>query len=109
MVILCVISQIIQHLLIKLRKHNYDAALAITGAIIETSREKLHAERGLKSLKFNFYKIQSTGLPKYLLQLVPTNNHFYILRKPPDIPHYYCGTDTFKNSFFQMSQTNGID
>ena len=47
-----------------------------------------------------FYKIQSTGLPKYLLQLILTNNHSYTLRKPLNIPHYYCRTDTFKNSFF---------
>ena len=45
---------------------------------------------GLNLLKFRqwfrklacFYKIQSTGLRKYLLQLIPTNNHSYFLRKP---------------------------
>ena len=92
----------------KTEKAQYDAALAITGAIRGTSREKLYAELGLESLKFRrwsrklacFYKIQSTGLPKYLLQLIPTNNHSYILRKPLNIPHYFCRTDTFKNSFF---------
>ena len=46
-----------------------------------------------------FYKIQSAGLPKYLLQLIPTNNYSYILWKSLNIPHYYCRTDTFKNSF----------
>ena len=46
-----------------------------------------------------FYKIQSTGLPKYLLQLIPTN-HSYILRKTLNIQHFYCRTDTFKNLFF---------
>ena len=89
-------------------KAQYDAALTITGAIRGTSREKLYAELGIESLKFRqwfrklacFYKIQSTGLPKYLLQLIPTNNHSYTLRKPLNIPHYYCRSDTFKNSFF---------
>ena len=95
----------------KIEKAQYDAALAITGVIRGTSWEKLYAELGLESLKFRrwfrklacFYEIQSTGLPKYLLQLTPTNNHSYILRKPFNIPHYYCRTDTFKNSFFHMS------
>ena len=49
----------------KIEKAQYDAALAITGAIRGTSREKLYAERGIESLKFRgwfrkmtcFYKI----------------------------------------------------
>ena len=73
----------------KIEKAQYDAALAITGTIRGTSLEKLYAELGIESLKFRrwfrklacFYKIQSTGLPKYLLQLIPTNNHSYTLRK----------------------------
>ena len=92
----------------KIEKAQYDSALAITGAIRGTSREKLYAELDTESLKFRrwfrklacFYKIQSTGLPKYLLQLIPTNNHSYTLRKSLNIPHYYCRTVTFKNSFF---------
>ena len=36
----------------KIEKAQYDAALAITGAIRGTSREKLYAELGLESLKF---------------------------------------------------------
>ena len=92
----------------KTEKAQYDAALAITGTIRGTSREKVYAKIGLESLKFRrwfrkldcFNKIQSTGLPKYLLQLIPTNNHSYILRKPLNIPHYYCRTDIFKILFF---------
>ena len=49
----------------------YNASLAITGAIKGTSRLKLYNEIGLESLKFRrwfrklctFYKIKSTGLP----------------------------------------------
>ena len=48
----------------------------------------------------SFYKIQSTGLTNYSFQLIPTNNHSYILRKPLIIPHYCCRTDTFKNLLF---------
>ena len=80
----------------KIKKVQYDEGLAITRAIRGTSREKLYAELGIESLKFRrwfrklacFYKIQSTGLPKYLLQLIPTNNHSYNLRKPLNISHY---------------------
>ena len=103
----------------KIEKAQYDAALAITGAIRGTSWEKLYAELGIESLKFRrwfrklacFYKIQSTGLPKYLLQLILTNNHSYTLRKPLNIPHYYCRTDTFKNSFFPnvINEWNKLD
>ena len=74
----------------KIEKAQHDAALAITGAIRGTYREKLYAELGIESLKFTrwfrklayFYEIQSTGSPKYLLQLIPTNNYSNILRKP---------------------------
>ena len=36
----------------KIEKAQYDAALAITGAIRSTSQEKLYAELGIESLKF---------------------------------------------------------
>ena len=46
-----------------------------------------------------------------LLQLIPTNNNSYTLKKPLHIPHYYCRTDTFKNSFFPnvMNEWNKLD
>ena len=64
----------------KIQKAQYDAELPIIGAVRRTSWEKLYAELGLESLIFGgwfrelacFHKIQSTGLPKYL---IPTNNH----------------------------------
>ena len=103
----------------KIEKAQYDAALAITGTIRGTSLEKLYAELGIESLKFRrwfrklacFYKIQSKGLSKYLPQLIPTNNRSYTLRKPLNILHYYCRTDTFKNSFFPnvINEWNKLD
>ena len=53
----------------KIEKAQYDAALAITGAIRGTCWEKPYAELGLESLKFkqwfrklaSFYKIQLIG------------------------------------------------
>ena len=103
----------------KIEKAQYDAALAIIGAIRDTSREKLYAELGIESLKFRrwlrklayFYKIQSTGLPKYLLQLISSNNHSYTLWKPLNVPHYYCRTNSFKNLFFPnvINEWNKLD
>ena len=103
----------------KIDKAQHDAALAITGTIRGTSREKLYAEVGIESLKFRrwfkklacFYKIQSIGLPKYLLRLVPTNNRSYTLRKPLNIPHYFCRTDIFQKSFFPnvINEWNKLD
>ena len=63
----------------------YNASLAITGAIKGTSRIKLYNETGLESLKFRrwfrklctFYKIKSTGLSSYLFDLIPKNSHMY--------------------------------
>ena len=60
----------------KTEKSQFYTALAITGAIRGISRENLYAELGIESLKFRpwfrklacFYKVQSTRLPKYLLQ-----------------------------------------
>ena len=99
----------------KIEKAQYDAALAITGAIRGRSLEKLYTELGIESLKFRklacFSKIQSTGLPKYLLQSISANNRSYTLRKPLNIPHYYCSTDTFRNSFFPnvINKWNKLD
>ena len=92
----------------KTEKAQYDAALAIIGAIRGISCDKLSSELGLESLKFRqwfrklayFHKTQSTGLPNYLIQINPPNHHSYIFRKHLYISHYYCRPDTFKNSFF---------
>ena len=55
----------------KLESYQYNAALAITGAIRDTSQTKIYKELGLESLKFRiyfrrlctFFKIQQSGLP----------------------------------------------
>ena len=68
----------------KIEKTQY---VVITDAIRGISKEKIYAEQGLESLKSRqwfgklacFHKIQSTGLPKYLLQLMPIDNHPFFL------------------------------
>ena len=86
----------------------YNAALAITGAIKETSQLKIYEELGLESLKFRrwfrhlcfLYKLRSTQTPKYLYNLIPLINCIYNTHNQDQIDTYYCGTDLFKYSFF---------
>ena len=102
-----------------MEKAQHDAALAFNGAIRGTSREKLNAELGIESLKFSwwfrklacFYNIQSTGLPKFLVQLIPSKNRSYTLSKSLKIPHFYCRTDKSMNLFFPnvINEWNKVD
>ena len=85
----------------------YNAALAITGAIKRTSQLKIYNELGLESLKFRrsfrqmcvFYKIKTTQIPKYLYEVLPTESHTYNTRNIENVETYYCRTDLFKYSY----------
>ena len=69
----------------KIESVQYNAALAITGAIKSKSQIKLYNELGLESLKFSrwfrkrrlLFKIIKHGLPEYLFNLIPQSNHQY--------------------------------
>ena len=97
----------------------YNASLAITGAIKGTSRLKLYNEIGLESLKFRrwfrklctFYKIKSTGLPSYLYDLIPKSSHMYNTRSVENVAMLYSRTDIFKYSCFlsAISEWNKSD
>ena len=71
----------------KLESVQYNAALAMTGAIKGTSQVMLFKELGLESLKLRrklrrlrtFYKIKTTGLCSYLFSFVPYTVHSYLL------------------------------
>ena len=82
----------------------YNAALAITGAIRGTSQTKLYNELGLESLKFRrlctFFKMIIYGKPEYLLNKIPSTQIHYNTRNADQVETYYCRTDFFKNSFF---------
>ena len=66
----------------KLESIQYNACLAITGAIRGTSKEKLYQELGLESLQLRrwyrklgmFYKIYKNKSPQYLFKLIPEKN-----------------------------------
>ena len=69
----------------KLESIQYNAALALTGAIRGSSREKLYQELGLESLQLRrwykklccFYKICNKQDPGYLTELLPNRNEAY--------------------------------
>lgn len=104
----------------RLETIQYNAALAITGCIRGTSREKLYAEIGLESLSDRrycrklcfFYKIVNGCTPAYLQTFLPdpciksyatrTNNVFNTIK---------TRTVRYKNSFFPycVSQWNSLD
>ena len=86
----------------------YNAALAITGAIRGTSQTKLYNERGLQSLKFRrwfrqlctFFNIKIYSKTEYLLNKIPSSQIHYNTRNAGQVEAYFCRTDIFKNSFF---------
>ena len=70
----------------KLESVQYNACLALLGAIRGSSREKLYQELGLESLQRRrwyrklclFYKILKENKPVYIFNLIPTKNRFII-------------------------------
>ena len=84
------------------------AALAITGAIRGTSREKVYQELGLESLQQRrwyrklclFFKVYKNQCPKYLFDIIPQSNCPYRTRNALNIPHINVKHQFFKNSYF---------
>ena len=94
----------------KLESVQYKAALAITGAIQSTSRDKIYQELGLESLKARRWykslsfilKIMKEEAPNYLINFVPkceTNTR----TRNNGIPTFNCQTNCFKYSFFPFT------
>ena len=89
----------------KLESIQYNAALALTGAIRGSSREKLYQELGLESRRWYrklccFYKIYNKQAPGYLTELIPTRNEAYQTRHLANIPSLSFKHNFFKNTFF---------
>ena len=78
----------------KIESLQYNAALAITGAIRGTSREKIYQELGLESLQqrrwygkpFLFFKVYKNQCRKYLFDIIPQSNCPYRTRNAFNIP-----------------------
>ena len=92
----------------KLESIQYNASLAITGAIRGTSREKLYNELGFESLHARrwyrklcyLYKFYVFKQPEYLFNLIPVRTPNYRTRKTDDVPYFNIKHNFFKNSFF---------
>ena len=90
----------------KLETLQYNAALAITGAIKGTSWKKWYQELRLEYLQQRrwmrclclFYKFVSTKLPAYIFDFIPPARQSQ--RRPNTFNLFSCRTEYFKNSFF---------
>ena len=103
----------------KLESLQYNAVLAITGAIRGSSTEKLYEELGLESLKLRrwyrkmslLYKIFKNESPGYLFNTIPNNNAQRQTRQSDNVPTVFARHDYFKNSFFPsaIAEWNKLD
>ena len=89
----------------KIESIQYNAALAITGAIRGTSREKLYQELGLESLKDRRWLRRLCYLYELIPPIINPN------RSPGCYRALYCRTDLFQNSFlpFGINEWNKLD
>ena len=84
----------------KIESVQYNAALAITGAIQGTSTEKLRKELGLDKKLCCLYKIKNNEFPSYLAELIPSEYHLYNTRNTRNITIFSCKNNAFKYSLF---------
>ena len=92
----------------KMESIQYNACLAITGAIWGTSREKIYQELCLEYLQLRrwyrklclFDKILKNEHPKYLFHLILVRCTSYVTRTESNIPLIKTKHNFFKNSFF---------
>ena len=94
-----------------LEKIQDNSALAITGAIKETSKEnqELRLESLEKTRWFNiFYKIFNKQSPTYFLNVIPVSSRSYLTRYVENVHSFKVIHDFFQNSFFAI-ECNKID
>ena len=101
----------------KIESIQYNAAIAIIGAIRDSSREKLYQELGLEYLHGRrwmrhlclFYKVLLNKVLKYIYELIPPFRNSF--RNPNSITSFTCRTGYFKNSFFPsvINDWNKVD
>ena len=103
----------------KLESLQYNATLAITGAIRGSSTEKIYEELGLESLKSRrwyrkmsfLYKVLKSESPSYLFNIIPDSNRQHQTRNSGNISSFFVKHDYFQNSFFPsaITQRNKLD
>ena len=95
----------------RIESAQYNAALAITGTIRGTSKEKLYEELGFETMKDRrwfrrlccFYKILNNQTPGYLYSLLVPPNRDYNTRRYTKFRQVFCRTETFSNSFLPQT------
>ena len=101
----------------KLKSFQYNASLAITGAIKGTSREKLYNGLGLESLHARrwyrklcyFYMFYVLKQPEHLFNLIPVRTSNYRTRNVDGVTYFNIRHNFFKNPFFSHLLLNGIN
>ena len=103
----------------KLENFQYNASLAITGAIRGTSKEKLYQELGFESLQHRrwfrklctFYKIFKNQSPRYLYELLPIKTTPHNTRSSINLPLFHIRHNFFKKLFFPSAviEWNNLD
>ena len=91
----------------KLEPVQYNATLAITGAIRGFSREKLYQELGLELLKLQqwyrklclFFKLKQSEYPSYLFDIILKVLSTRTTRNHNNIPLFNVKHEYFRNSF----------
>ena len=92
----------------KIETSQYNAALAITGAISDSLKERLYqglgflyssSRRWLRKL-CAFYKIVTNKSPGYLYKYILAGNRAYLTRNSNNMTQIFCKSEYFANSFF---------
>ena len=100
----------------KLESVQYDAALAITGAIRGSSREKLYQELGLESLKSrrwyqklcSFFKLKKNKHPSFHFDVIPKVLSTRTTRNHNNIPLFNVKHEYSETLFFHPLLLSGI-
>ena len=87
----------------KIERIEYNATLAVTGAIKGTYHNKLKSKLGFESLKIRrwfrklctFLKFKTTAIPECLFDVIPQTNYLYNTRLSEDATTVYSRTDIF--------------
>ena len=90
--------------------------IVVTCAVIKgKSQSKLKSELDFEPLKFRCWfrklctslKLKTSGLPEYLLDLIPQTDHLYNNCLLEDVITFHNRTDAFKYLFFDLQYWNG--
>ena len=92
----------------KLESIQYNACLALTGAVRGSSKEQTNQELGFESLRIRqwyrklclFYKVLNNEHHQYLFNLIPVRPMLYPTRNALNIPLLNANHNFFRNSFF---------